>query len=136
MSEVTDIRQALADAISAGLGEGYQVSPWRLSNPTYPSVQIWPGDIAYHKSMSDGLAFWNFNVRVLVGLTSDIGAQQTLDSLMGENGTGVKAAVEADRTLGGACDKATVRGAGNYETYATTSGTQLIGADWTVEVLL
>ena len=134
MSELTAIRQGLADALSTGLGDGYQVSPWLLASPTYPTVQIMPGEITYHQAMADGLTFWGFTVRVLLSLSSDIGAQQTLDSLMGENSSGVKAAIEEDPTLGGVCDDLIVRTVGNYQTYVTANGGHIIGADWTVEV--
>lgn len=136
MSELTAIRTALAAALSAGLGEGFQVSAYRLAAPTYPSVEVWPDSITYHQAMSNGLAFWTFTVRAYTGITTDIGAQQDLDALLGENGSGVKAAIETDRTLGGVCNRVTVRSAGNYQTYVTADGGQLVGADWTVEVLL
>lgn len=134
MSELTQIRQALADALTVGLGSGFQVSAYLLSNPTYPSVQMFPSDIQFHQASQNGLAFWRFTIRVLFSLSTDIGAQQNLDALMGENSSGVKAAVEADPTLAGACDNLIVRTVGNYQTYVSAGGQQILAADWTVEI--
>lgn len=134
MTELTQIRQGLADALSASLGEAFQISPWLLSNPTPPSVQIAPLEIAYHQAMGNGHATWTFRVRVLLPLSTDIGAQQTMDELLGVTGTSlIKEALEAEPTLGGACDDLIVRGADNYQTYVSDNG-EMLGADWAVEV--
>lgn len=135
MSELTDIRQGIADALSAGL-TGVQVSAYILASPSTPSVSVFPSSVDFHQAMGNGLAFWNFTVRALVSLSTDIGAQQLLDGWMGENGSGVKAAIEADPTLGGVCDHLTVTGVSNYQSYVLAGGQQVIGADWNVQVYL
>lgn len=134
MSELTDIRQGLADALTAAL-DGVQVSAYILANPTPPSVSVFPSQVSFHEAMANGMEEWTFTVRALVSLSTDIGAQQLLDGWMGTNGTGVKAALEADRTLGGICDDLIVRSVGNYQSYVLAGGQQVIGADWTVDVI-
>jgi hypothetical protein len=134
MSEVTTIREALAAALNAGLGEGYQVNAYILANPTPPSLSVFPSEVLYHHTFGATNSAYTFTVRALVALSSDIGAQQNLDALMGNNGGGVKASLEADVTLGGVCSSVKVESAGNYQPYVTDGGSQVVGVDWTVEV--
>lgn len=123
-------------ALDEGLGGGFQVSAYILADPTPPSVHVFPSEGQFHRAMQDGLEFLQFTVRALVSLDSDIGGQQNLLAIMGTNSGGVKAALEADKTLGGVCDRLQVAGWGNYQPYVKADGTQLIGADWTVDVYL
>jgi hypothetical protein len=78
---------------------------------------------------SDDLAF---RVLVLVASADDPLAQDTLDDYLdGSGATAVKAAVEADPTLGGTVDYAVVEGVGDYGRHEF-GGTSYWGAAFTV----
>lgn len=127
-------------AIRAGLAANLaaipdiQVSAYALANPTPPCVEIVPSSIEYDLALSRGWDRVMVTVRVFVGMTSDIGAQKLLDTfLAGSGALSVKAAVESDVTLGGACDDVRVQTSSGYRVYGAEG--RLLGAEWEVEVL-
>jgi hypothetical protein len=141
-TDLTAIREGLAANI-AGL-TGIQTSAYLLANPTPPAAEIEPGPIDYDKAFARGLDDWRFLVRVFVGLTSDIGAQKRLDVFLAPSGVNsIKAAIESDPQLGGACDDLRVMKCTGYKLFVrevTSAGRgsplgPLIGAEWTVQVL-
>ena len=104
MASPAVIRQALADALSTIPSAG-QTSPYNLPNPTMPCLLV----IGHDEINYGNLAFgrhdteWNMIVRGYVSSqTSSIRAQEILDDWLADAGTdSVKAAIEADQTLGG-----------------------------------
>jgi hypothetical protein len=133
MASLTDLREALASNLAAI--DGLQESAYVLANPTPPAAEVVPAPIEYDKAMGRGLDKWTFLVRVLVGLTSDIGAQKRLDKMLASAGPdSVKAALETDPTLGGAADDLIVTRCSGYRTFKREGGTLLLGAEWTTEV--
>lgn len=133
---VTEIRQALADAITTAFPD-FQVSAYMLGNPVPPCFDVVPDGTTYHMAMADGAQELSFLVRAMVGDTSDIGAQQLLDRMSDSSGSAsVKAAIEEDRTLGGVCDSLQVTLLSGYKTYVFEGRSPLLGVDWTVEVLV
>jgi hypothetical protein len=98
--DVTAVRQAIAAALTGypGLeGGAFAYLPDSLEPPA--AVVGLPGRITYATTM--GRDTLEVGVILLAGRTSDEGAQQTLDNLVARSA--VKAALEADRTLGGVC---------------------------------
>lgn len=77
----------------------------------YPRLVSWTFDDDF-----DGGATYQFDVWVLVTLSKDISrSQTTLNPYLSATGTrSLKAALEADPTLGGVVDSARVTGGGNY----------------------
>jgi len=126
------IRAALAAAIS-GTVPSVQSSPYLLNNPTAPGTYVTEGEIDYDLAMGGGMDELEFVIVVLVGYTTDKGAQAKLDTFRDPN-TGVKAAVEADVTLGGACDYCRVTKASKPQTYGRESGPAALGCEFTVAV--
>jgi hypothetical protein len=140
MSSLAAIRTGLA-ANLATLKTTYrdmQVSPYVLSNPTLPCIWIKPTQGAvteYHQAMQDGQETWTLSVQAFVGSGSDITAQTVLDELLATNGGhSVKAAIEADTTLGGTIDCLIVRRCISYIEYQRPDGSLALGAEWIVEV--
>lgn len=128
---VTQIREGIAANLS---GISAQILPYLLSNPSPPSVQIVPAEIAYDQSMSRGLDKYRFTVQVIVCAVSDIEGQKKLDTYLAPAGTGsVKTALESDRTLGSIVHNLRVTGCTGYRIYADDRGANL-GAEWSVEV--
>lgn len=134
MGKVADLREALAASLSSL--PGVQESAYVLGNPTPPSAEVEPAPVEYDLAMQRGLDRWRFIVRVFVGATSDIGAQKRLDDFIDPTGEmSVKTLLEADRTLGGACDSMQVTGCSGYKAYQPArSGVLMLGAEWTVQV--
>ena len=134
MPSMETLREALA-ANLAGI-TGLQQSAYMLGNPTPPCAEVMPASIEYDKAMQRGLDTVNFTVRVYVGTTTDIGAQKRLDVMLDPAGSNsVKAAVESDRTLGGAAASLRVKSCSGYRIYQNQAGGPLLGAEWAVEVL-
>jgi hypothetical protein len=135
MASLSEIRVGLADALSAI--EGIQASPYMLSNPTPPAAHVFPDQIDYDKAMARGLDDWFMTVQAFVGLSSDIGAQERLDVMLAPSGpASVKAAIEADRTLGGVVGGLRVESCSGYRTYQLEAVQHLVlGAEWRVHVL-
>jgi hypothetical protein len=133
MASMKNMREGLA--ANLGAIPGMQVSAYMLSNPTPPAAHVLPAEITYDTAMRRGQDVWFFTVQVFVSLTTDIGAQKLLDKMLASSGSdSVKAAVESDRTLGGACDDLRVVSMGGYEIFVLGER-QLLGATWRVEVI-
>jgi hypothetical protein len=120
-----------------------QISPYVLSNPTPPVIWVKPGVgnvTEYHQSMEtvgnpDGQFTWTMTVQAFVAGGGDKTAQILLDELLDTRGThSVKAAIEADKTLGGAAEDLIVRRCISYQEYQRPDGSIVLGAEWIVEV--
>ncbi len=130
--------QAIREGIAANLEtlNGVQQSAYLLANPTPPAAEVQPGEIEYDLAMGRGLDRWNLTVRVFVGFTSDKGAQIRLDKMLAPSGVdSVKAAIEAEPTLGGACDDLHVKRCTGYRLYNRAGQAAVLGAEWEIEVL-
>jgi hypothetical protein len=131
--QIGDIRAALAANLASIAN--VQISPYRLSDPTFPSIQVaWPEDIKYHEAMHNGMESIVMIVMAFGGTMTDIGAQKILDQLITPSGaTSVKAAIESDPTLGGHADDLIVVSCTGYREYAIGQIAAL-GCEWRVEV--
>lgn len=129
------IREALADSLSGvpGLSEG---EGYVRFNATPPFVDIEPGPIDYDQAFARGLDEYTITVRVEVPFSTDIGSQRTLDRLMEPSGEySIKAAIEADDTLAGACEDLRVTKCSGYRSYKREGArADTLGAEWTVKV--
>jgi len=134
VATLAQIREGLATNLREITG--CQVSAYMLSQPTTPCLYVVPGDIEFDQAMQRGMDRWTFRVVALAGLASDIGAQKKLDEFLAPSGaTSVKAAVEADRTLGGVVDDLRVTAATGYRTYGQPGGQVHLGVEFTVDVI-
>ena len=130
--DIAAIRTALANNLSAVYGSSTQVSPYVLSQSTPPTIQVFPGRIQYQQAMGGGLNIAEFIVEVYVPSSTDIGAQKNLDPFL--NPSGIPAAIEADRTLGGIVGSASVQEVNNYGEFSLADGTIVLGCRFTVQV--
>lgn len=128
------LREALADAL-ADIPDT-QISAYRLSNFQTPLLQVaWPDEIDYHQTMRDGTDGWTVIVMAFAGAMSDIGSQKILDQYIPATGAkSVKAALEADITLGGLVDDVTVVSCTGYREY-TVNQLAVLGCEWRVEIV-
>jgi hypothetical protein len=110
------------------------VSPYMLSNPIPPGLQVFPGPLSYDLAMGRGLDQPTWVVQGYVAFTTDIGSQTLLDELCAPTGvSSVKTAVEQDRTLSGAVSTLQVTGMSGYRIANTDTGS-LVVAEWDVTV--
>lgn len=112
-----------------------QASAYRLARPSTPSVQVvGPEEVIYHEAMQNGHDSWAMLVMALMGTVTDRGAQIELDKMIAATGTSsVKAAIEADSTLGGVVHDLIVESCSGYQIY-TIEGMELLGAEWRVRI--
>jgi hypothetical protein len=133
-----EIREGLATNLASI--PNVQVSAYVLGNPTMPAIEVVPGwegrdGIDYDKTFRRGLDALVFTVRAMVGTPTDIGAQKRLDRMISPTGEdSIKAAVEADGTLGGVVEDLHVTSCSGYKAFARDGGTVALGANWRVEV--
>lgn len=132
---IADIREGLTAAIVAGVS-GANCTGYMHASGTPPLFEIEVDTIDYHASMGAGYVMYQFVVRGLVNLGSDVGAQVNLDTYMNPSGTNsLKAAIEADKTLGGVVDTLKVTNVTRTAVYSAQQGqTSYLGAEWAVEV--
>lgn len=143
MSAPTEIRNAIAANLKAHFGDGVQVLPRPLAQPTPPTVYVRSGPIQYDRAMGRGHDDHTYVVVALVANTTDEGSQLLLDEYMAPTGPrSVKQAVERDPLLGGLADDTWVEECSGAITYSfdlvSTGGAQrpsLLGAEWTVRII-
>lgn len=110
MSKDGVIRAALAAAVGnvSGLSTddgGIRASAYILDAVNPPIVMFTPGDMEYDGTFGHGEDSRPFTGLVIVGRVEVESAQVLLDELRETTGTtSLKAALESDRTLGGAVD--------------------------------
>lgn len=132
----SQVREGIADAIRAAV-PGIQASPYTLANPTPPAAHVMRGEIVYDQAMQGGLHDMTMRVQAFVALTTDIGAQMLLDQFLSPDGdNSIKAAIEADTSLGGIVQDLHVTSASGEQTYIRDQGGPVLGSEWTVRVLL
>jgi hypothetical protein len=128
----------LREALAANLDTipDVQASAYVMANPTPPMIQVLPAGIGYDRTMGRGHDDVTFTVQAIVALTLDVGSQKLLDRLC-ENAApySVKAAIEADKTLGGACQDLHVTEASGLQVVEVQTGGARLVVEWTVLIL-
>lgn len=129
-ASLSDIRAGMAANLATL--DGIQVSPYMLASPTPPALHIIPASIEYDQAMARGVDLLVFTVQVFVALGLDQAAQIKLDEYLAP--TGIKAALESDRTLGGVVADVRVSGLSSYDVVALPDRGQMLAASFRVEV--
>jgi hypothetical protein len=130
--------QAIREGLAANMNAipGLAASPWLLSNPTPPAAEIQPSEIEFDQASDRGFDRHLLIVRVFVAASTDRGAQNRLDQMLAGSGAySVKAAIEADRQLGGACDDLLVMRCSGYRVFSREGMPSVLGAEWEVQVI-
>lgn len=94
----------IQDGLAANLAtiQGLRTSSFVPDNPSPPIAIPMPKGIEYDKSFGHGLHLYRYEVIVIAVRASERIAQSVLDAYCDPSGSSsVKAAIEADRTLGG-----------------------------------
>ena len=129
---------ALRAGLAANLARipDMQVATYVISNPTYPMAMVLAGEVEFDKAFGRGEDGITLKIRVVVAAVSDIGAQANLDEYMDGSGLrSIKAAVEADMTLGGACEEAVVTGHNGEQVYTFDDRPPALGTEFQVAVM-
>lgn len=122
---VTDIKTGLSNALGTITGlRAYAQQPDNVNAPfAWPMLE----SITYNGAMRGGLITNIFTVSVCVGRVSERTAQTALDGFLSYEGTtSVRAALEADRTLGGVVQNLLVESASNIATMDGNDATYLM----------
>ena len=131
MADVATLRAGLRTRLATVSGLR---APVGFDKVETPSAQVGEVEIEYDKTMGRGVDELTFKIRVYASKADDRSGQDKLDGyLKGSGATSVKAAIEGDRTLGGAAQTLRVTGVSGYGVYEV-AGTQYVGAEFTVTV--
>lgn len=122
---VTQIKQGIATALATIPGlRSYAVQPDNL-NPPF----AWPmlDTVTYNGAMRGGLITHVYTVTVVVGRAAERTAQNALDGYVSyDSATSIRAALEADRSLGGVVQNLLVESANNISTTEGNDTTYLM----------
>lgn len=132
LASLSAVRTGLAAAAAEidGLRTSATV-PDKIEPPTFVV-----GDVAqqFDQTMSRGLDEILVSARLYVSRADDRSGQNKLDAyLAGEGASSMKAAIEADPTLGGACDTLRLESQQGYGQYEI-AGVAYFGAEFTIRV--
>src|SRR3954454_22207617 len=127
-ARLSEIREGLAKNLREL--KGLNVLAYMTSAPASPYIWVRPAPdelISYHQAMGNGLEHWFMRVEAFTGSPFDIAAQMKLDELVESTGpTSVKAALEADKSLGGIAEDSAVTSAHDYQQYQRQDGTVVL----------
>ena len=99
-----------------------------------PCAFVLPDTIDYWEGFSGGDAQHRWTVTIIVGRSADRAAQRSLFEYISYSGTkSVRAAIEADRTLGGVCQTLLVERADNIR-MLTQGDANYLAADFAVRI--
>lgn len=138
-ADLQDIRLAIRDAIKNVLPQ-VQCTGYLLQAPNPPCFEVELGStgVIYDRAMQRGLDEWTFVVRGFSGATLDEVAQRNMDAwLDSSGGVSIKAAIEADRTLGGTVSDVQVDRVGQIRAYTPIANptVQFYSVEWTLQVI-
>jgi hypothetical protein len=132
MASLTDVRQALADALASIYG--LRVSATMPDAPRPPVAMVYPDTISYDLNANRGADLYTFIVTVMVGRADDRSSQNNIDRFaVGPDS--VKTAIERDRSLGGVVNTCRVVEMRNYQAIPIGDVTYL-GVEFEVEVVV
>lgn len=130
MSKLSDLRDGLASRM--GTISGLRTSSTVPDSPRPPIAVVMPDRVVYDLNARRGADTFLFTIILLVGRADDRAAQDNLDKyIVGDNS--IKAAIEADRTLGGVANTCRVTEMNSYASMIIGE-TVYLAANFAVEV--
>ena len=130
---ITQVKDGLKAAIQNVSGlRAFDYQPDQVNPPfAFPTLD----EIRYHQTgFATGGVVMDFTITVVVQRSVERVAQDALDKYMTWDGTqSIRAAIEADRTLGGVCEDLIVNSAGNF-TNIDANDTLYLTVDFKVTV--
>lgn len=129
---LVEIHDGLRDAL-AGI-DGLLVADHIPEKIVAPMAVIQFDRVDFPRSMAGGSSEWRMTVTVLVRRMEVVTAQRLLDEFLSWDGPwSIRAAVAADRTLGGACHSLLVESVENVRPVETDDGA-FLAADFAVRI--
>ena len=131
MADLADIRAGIAANIRAKFPDA-MVTGYNIANALAPAFEVELDRIVYDQAMSRGNDEWTFTIRGFAASGTDKASQMRLDPWLSSTGAeSVKAALESDRTLGGAVSDSFVVSMAKMAVFSPIGGsTDLFGAEW------
>jgi hypothetical protein len=130
---ISQVKDGLKTAINTVSGlRAFDYQPDQVNPPfAWPTLDT----VTYHQTgMNNGGVVMNFTITLVVNRASERTAQDQLDQYMNWDGAkSLRAAIEADRTLGGVCDDLIVTNAENL-TNIDANDTLYLAVDFKVTV--
>jgi hypothetical protein len=130
---ITQVKEGLKTRIQTISGlRAYDYQPDQVNPPfAWPTLD----EIRFHQTgMASGGVVMDFTITVVVTRQSERSAQEKIDNYSAWDGAqSLRAAIEADRTLGGVCDDLIVSSAGNF-TNIDANDTLYLAMDFKVTV--
>jgi len=129
---LSEIRSGLGDALRAI--PGVMVAEHIPEQITPPLAVVMLNRVDFHRAMRGGDTPWQFIVVLLAGRMGEKTGQMRLDDYLSWDGTqSVRAALEADQSLGGAADTCTVQAARAIQPFQVGDAAYF-GVEFEVEV--
>jgi len=130
---VSSLRTQIANRLATI--SGLRTSATVPDAPNPPVAIVMPTSIAYDTTFGRGMDEYAFTILVIVGRVNERTAQDALDGYCDPTGTtSVKAAMLADRTLGGTAKDSRVTEMRNYQGLVIGDATYL-AAEFVVQVI-
>lgn len=132
-AKISDVAAGLRQALKAI--QGLRVVEYLPDQVNPPTAVMSITDVTFHRAFSGGDPVYQFVVTLIVARTSDRIAQDRLDAYASFDGPqSVRAAIEADQTLDGACQSLVVDRVGNIQTVTLADNVNYLAVDFTVIV--
>lgn len=130
---ITAIRDGLATNMR--LVPGLRAAPELIDNPNPPVAVVALSQVEYDRAYQRGLVEYQFIITVIVARSAEREAQRRLDAYSYDSGEqSIKAAIESDKTLGGAAYDCRVERMTNISSIQLGDATYLV-AEFFVTVL-
>lgn len=130
--DLVEVRAALA--VAAAAIPGVNATPHAPAALEAPAFYPGESEIDYDQTFAKGVDDIQVTCYLMTSFSDDKDGQALLDCLVGRGPESIKVALEADRTLGGACSDMTVRRMQAYRTYGSGTDT-FYGAQLIVRVV-
>lgn len=137
---LAQIRAGLKANLDAVYTDPWTVNSYMPTSPNPPAIDIQPAhpvSIEYDNTMGRHGDYLYVIVRAITQTGTDADWQTLLDTLMDPtSSTSIKAAIEADKTLGGVVSWARVTRCSGYHSYSVKGALEpVMGLEFTVEVM-
>lgn len=131
MGTLREVQTGVAEALRSI--EGLRVYDFPSDRIEPPAAVLSLPETPYDVTLGGRFDEWTFPLWILVAKADDRAAYgEMVDYLEAEGDRSIRAAIEADRTLGGACDTAAI--IRTRPLFATVAGTEFLAAEFTLEV--
>jgi hypothetical protein len=119
--DLVRVRAGLATA--AGRIDGLNATPHAPAAVSAPAFYPGESEIDYDQTFAAGVDDMTITCYLLTSIAEDRDGQALLDEFLGRGEKSIKAALEFDRTLGGACSDSCVRKMRGYRQYGSGTDT-------------